>query len=253
MNDDNLPPFLSQPENTPPPPPTPAPSPTPSPAPSGIVACLEMLLRNPGSLAHHIHFKSAAGIGLYLILIAVVSLSIFGLVIGLFSGGTQLWAAPLKICGGMLFSAAICLPSLYIFSCLSGIEIRLASLACILLGMVALTGVLLLGFAPISWVFSQSTESVPFFAFLNLIFWVIGLFFGIGFLRKFAGAKSGGHIVVWACMFILVCLQMTSTLRPIIGTSDHLLPKEKKFFLAYWVEGLGEESSSDRKRSSDDY
>lgn len=163
-------------------------------------------MRNPGALAHHIHFKSAANTSFYLALIAVFSLGVFGFVLVLFSGGTQLWAAPLKIAGGMLFSAAICLPSLYIFSALGGIEVRLQSIAIVLLGMIALTGVLLLGFAPISWVFSQSTDSMFFFAFLNLVFWAIGLFFGLGFLYRFAGTKGDGHIVVWAFMFILVCL-----------------------------------------------
>ncbi len=228
------------PDNNPPP----LPPPGGTLAPEGIISCLEMLLRNPAALAHHIHFKPSACAGFYLMLIAVVSLSIFGFVLGLFSGGTQLWAAPLKICVGMLFSAAICLPSLYIFSCLSGIEVRLSSLSGILLGMVAVTGVLLLGFAPISWVFSQSTESVCFFAFLNLVFWAIGLFFGLGFLFKFAGARNKGHIVVWACMFVLVCLQMTCSLRPIIGKSDNFLPKEKKFFLIHWFDELGSDSNS---------
>jgi hypothetical protein len=32
---------------------------------------------------------------------------------------------------------------------------------------------------------------------------------------------------------------MTTTLRPIIGRSDHFLPQEKKFFLTHWVESLG--------------
>ncbi len=39
-------------------------------------------------------------------------------------------------------------------------------------------------------------------------------------------------------IFLLVCLQMTTALRPIIGTSEHWLPKEKKFFLAHWSENL---------------
>ena len=40
--------------------------------------------------------------------------------VGDFSGGTQLWAAPLKIAGGTLLTAAICLPSLYVLACLGG-------------------------------------------------------------------------------------------------------------------------------------
>jgi hypothetical protein len=214
----------------------PPPLPTPVAPPDGWGSCLEMLLRNPSALAHHLHFHSSPKTVLHLALIALVSLCIFGLVLGLFSRGDQLWAAPLKIAGGMFFSAAICLPSLYIFACLSGVQIRFQSLAGILLGTVALTGVLLLGFAPISWVFSQSTDSVFFFGFLNLAFWFIGLFFGLGFLFRFAGSHSIGHLLVWTAMFILVCLQMTSSLRPLIGRSDTFFPTEKKFFLTHWFE-----------------
>lgn len=231
---------IPQPDLNPPgPPPLPV-------APSSLGSCLEMLLRNPGALAHHLHFKASSQTALYLAMIAIFSLAVFGLVLGLFSGGAQLWAAPLKICLGMLFSAAICLPSLYIFSCLSGIEIRLASLTGILLGMVALVGVLLLGFSPISWVFSQSTDSAAFFGFLNLVFWAIGMFFGMGFLFRFAGSRNNGHVLVWTFMFVLVCMQMTSSLRPLIGNSETFLPKQKKFFLTYWFEGLDDRTVRSR-------
>ena len=46
------------------------------------------------------------------------------------------------------------------------------------------------------------------------------------------------HLKVWMAIFLLVCLQMTTALRPIIGTSEHWLPQEKKFFLAHWMENL---------------
>jgi hypothetical protein len=39
-------------------------------------------------------------------------------------------------------------------------------------------------------------------------------------------------------ILILVVLQMTTALRPIVGTADSFLPKEKKFFLNYWGECL---------------
>jgi hypothetical protein len=212
--------------------------------PKGPMGSLEMLLRQPAALIYHMGQGQMLRISMHLILIVIVTLGVFGAVLGLFSGGTQLWAAPAKITLGTLFSAAICLPSLYIFSCLSGIEVKWKSLIVYLLGMVALIGILLLGFAPVSWVFSQSTDSVSFFGFLNLIFWTIGLFFGAGFLKKAVG-KQSGQIVVWFFVFILVCLQMTATLRPIIGQSDDLLPQEKKFFLTHWFETMdGGESSS---------
>jgi hypothetical protein len=51
-------------------------------------------------------------------------------------------------------------------------------------------------------------------------------------------AKSGGALVVWMIIFVTVCVQMTTALRPIIGTSDTFLPdsKDKKFFLAHWFD-----------------
>jgi hypothetical protein len=39
-------------------------------------------------------------------------------------------------------------------------------------------------------------------------------------------------------IFVFVSLQMTTALRPIIGKSENWLPKEKKFFAAYWLENL---------------
>jgi hypothetical protein len=35
-------------------------------------------------------------------------------------------------------------------------------------------------------------------------------------------------------IFLLVAVQMTTALRPILGKSDTFLPREKKFFLAHW-------------------
>ncbi len=46
------------------------------------------------------------------------------------------------------------------------------------------------------------------------------------------------HPRVWMAIFGFVCLQMTTALPPIIGTAEHWLPKEKKFFLAHWREKL---------------
>lgn len=46
------------------------------------------------------------------------------------------------------------------------------------------------------------------------------------------------HVRLWNLIFVLVCLQMTATLRPIIGTSDMFLPREKKFFIAHWIDSM---------------
>jgi len=156
--------------------------------------------------------------------------------------GTQLWAAPLKIAAGVLMSALICLPSLYIFACLSGSQARFADIVGLLAGLLLLSTLLLIGFAPIAWLFSESTQSVAWMGALHLVFWFIAAAFGLRFL--FAGfrhsaARSSAGLYTWMIIFLLVVLQMTTALRPIIGTADDLLPKEKKFFLTHWGEVLG--------------
>jgi hypothetical protein len=154
----------------------------------------------------------------------------------------QLWIAPAKLALGTLLSVLICLPSLYIFSCLGGSEVRLATVAGGLAAAVCLGSLLLIGFAPVAWIFSQSTDSAALMGTLHLLFWIIGLFFGlrlIGGMSRFRDESRRGQLKTWSVIFILVCLQMTTTLRPILGHSDHFLAKEKKFFLTHWADSLG--------------
>jgi hypothetical protein len=176
-----------------------------------------------------------------LVLIAAGCSLIYGIVVGTFSGGEQLWAAPAKLAVGLLLSALICLPSLYIFSCLGGSPARLAEVAGIVTGTLALTTVLLIGFAPVAWVFSQSTESVAAMGALHLVFGAIAAYFGLRFMNTaygHLGAKSSGGLKAWMLIFILVVLQMTTALRPIVGKAETFLPTEKRFFVTHWVQCL---------------
>ena len=113
-----------------------------------------------------------------------------------------------------------------------------------LLGMLALTGLLLVGFAPVSWLFGQSTSSVTFIGLLQLAIWLVALSYGFIFLVRACRALGGGrgaHLATWCVIFTLVTLQMTSTLRPIIGASEQVLTVEKRFFLTHWFKTLEDE------------
>ena len=161
------------------------------------------------------------------------------LVAGTFSAGTQLWAAPVKIAGGLLVAAAICLPSLFIFTCLSGAQARLAEVCGLLAGLLMLMTILLVGFAPVAWIFSQSTESVAWMGALHLTFWLVATLFGVRFLKHgftHASARSQAGVNVWIIIFLLVAVQMTTALRPILGKADTFFPVEKKFFIAHWYD-----------------
>lgn len=202
---------------------------------------LEALLKRPGALLHELNGpRRNPIIGLLVVLILVCGCT-YGLVMGSLSGGTQLWAAPMKLTVGLFLSMLLCLPSLYIFLCLNGADVRLGQVGGALLGMVALVTLLLIGFAPVAWIFSQSTDSVVMMGILHLFFWVIGLWFGTRMVKgllAYGDGPDSGHLKVWVIIFVLVSLQMTSVLRPLIGTSTTLLPREKKFFVQHWFDNL---------------
>jgi hypothetical protein len=180
-----------------------------------------------------------------LAVIALLCVAAYGGVVGGFSGGTQLWAAPLKIVGGTLLTAAICLPSLYVLACLGGAhdKLKLGPLAGLLLATIALNAILLVSFAPIAWVFSQSTDSIAFISCLHLLLWAVGYYFGVRLVllgARYLGVADRGYLVLWIIIVTLVSLQMMTTLRPIVGRSERLLPAEKKLFLNHWLELFGE-------------
>jgi hypothetical protein len=207
----------------------------------GFGGTMEALLRRPGGVLHHLNQPGGGSLVVFMLVFAFLAAGAYGLVVGTFAGGVQLWAAPLKLAGGLLVCALICLPSLYVFACLTGSTARFVDVAGMVAGLLALMTVLLVSFAPVAWVFSQSTESVTSMGSLHLAFWLVATYFGARFMyRGMArlGARSEGAFYFWICLFVLVVLQMTTALRPIIGRADTLLPTEKKFFLQNWAEHL---------------
>ena len=205
------------------------------------ILVLEALLKYPGKIIHELQNNWRAPLAIWLLILALLGTATYGVVVGSFSGGTQMWIAPTKLALGTLLSVLICLPSLYIFACLGGIDARLRTVSGVLLAAVGLSALLLIGFAPVAWIFSQSTDSVAFMGALHLALWAIGIGFGlrlIGAMGRLLGGSAASQMKLWSLIFIVVCLQMTTTLRPIIGTSTHFLPGEKKFFLAHWFETM---------------
>ena len=208
---------------------------------ASITEIFECLLKHPHSLINTIRqSEGPPALAGKLLLLTLGGFIIFGLTLGSFSFGDQLWAAPLKTIMGLLISAVICLPSLYIFTALTGTSLKLPEIATGLAATLALIAALLLGFTPVLWVFSQSTESQPFFGFLVLLAWLIAVSFGTGVLIKMlkhTQTTKTAPLRIWIGIFLLVTLQMSTTLRPIIGTGP-FLTSEKSFFLEHWVEEM---------------
>lgn len=201
----------------------------------------EALLRRPAALVTRLE-NSNHGATWKFALIAIISLLLFGLVLGCFAKNEQLWAAPLKVTAGLIFSGLICFPSLYIFATLAGARIMISQLAACLAGALALAGLLLLGFAPAVWIFAESTDSLGFMGLLAIGSWLVAVSFALRFLKSAIHATGGsqkGPLVIWSIVFLLVTLQMTTSLRPILGRSKVVLTHEKKFFVQHWFDTMG--------------
>jgi hypothetical protein len=199
----------------------------------------EALLRRPRELAHVFDGPAFGGLFARLLGIASISLLVFGFVLGCFSRQEQLWLAPVKVLGGMWFAALICYPSLYVFSTLAGARFSPKALLLCMAGSLALGGMLLLGLAPALWIFVESTSSFGFIGFLALLAWMVAMFFALRFIKHCADAAhrvSSGPVLVWSALFLLVTLQLSTTLRPLLGRSDKWIQvEEKRFFLEHWV------------------
>src|SRR2546426_11310142 len=148
---------------------------------SGLITAVESILRQPRRIFYQLRQDGQVALSLRFLAIALVCSLIYGAVVGTFSRSDQLyqfWTAPVKVAMGLLVSAFICLPSLYIFSCLSGSQARLVEVFGLLAGLLALTTILLIGFAPVAWGFSQSTKSLPAIGAVPLTFWLVPACFG---------------------------------------------------------------------------
>lgn len=206
-----------------------------------LIGAVESILRQPRRVMYQLRQAGAGKLIAAMIGSTLVCSLIYGAIIGSFAGGDQWWAAPAKVSAGLLICAVICLPSLYIFACLSGSQARLSEICGLVAGLLMLMTILLIGFAPVAWLFSQSTKEVAWMGALHLIFWAIATAFGLRFLdHGFAHtkARSGAGLKTWVVIFVLVVLQMTTALRPIVGTAATWLPTEKKFFLTHWLETM---------------
>ena len=66
------------------------------------VVIIEALLKYPGRIIHELQHNWRAALSAWLLVLALIGMSIYGLVVGSFSGGSQMWIAPAKLALGTL-------------------------------------------------------------------------------------------------------------------------------------------------------
>jgi hypothetical protein len=206
-----------------------------------LISAIDAILRQPRRVILQLRQPGSGRLIGTMLFGALLCSLIYGLVLGSFSMGDQLWAAPIKMAAGLLITGVICLPSLYIFACISGSRAGFGEICGLVAGLMMLLTLLLVGFAPVAWLFSQSTESIICMGALHLAFWFIATCFGLKFLAQgfsHSQARSGAGLTTWIVIFLLVAVQMTTALRPLLGKSNSFLPEGKQFFLAHWSDCL---------------
>ena len=205
---------------------------------------VDALLRDPGSVFRWLRDDASPRA---LALFSLLTLGIYagyGVLVGLFAGGEQVYLVPLKLAGGAVFCAAICLPSLLVFASLSGGRVRAGQAVGLLVLTNALSALLLVGFAPVAWVFTTSVSSLGFMASIHVLFWGIALYFGLRILPlglTHFHATSPRYVKLWIGVFVVTLFQTTTAVRPLLGPAQTSLPQERKFFVAHWLETLGVE------------
>ena len=203
----------------------------------GWGAVLDALLKHPDRLLTGLTGAENGYLTRHLAIMGVLGMAAYGVVVGLFPGGMQMVVVPVKLAGGLLAAAFICWPSLYILLCLSGGQQTARELTGLLASALALLVVLMAGFAPVAWIFTQSAHSADFMGGLHLLLWMASSIFALRRLGCGLTALNGRSMLalpVWSLVFVVVCLQMTTTLRPLLGPFVDWDIAPRDFFLHAW-------------------
>jgi len=190
---------------------------------------LDQLLRHPN--------ESDTLNPIALLIGAILCYVLYGLAAGFFQGGWGIGLAVMKVPLIILGSLALCIPSLYVFTALSGADYSARTFATAIAGFCGVAGLLLLALMPVIWLFSVSTISLVFVVWLHISVWLVTLFFAHRFLARTAtGAR--GAIGVWLVLLFFVSLQMTTYVRPVLWRSanEPLFATEKKSFFGHLEE-----------------
>jgi hypothetical protein len=119
---------------------------------------------------------------------SVLSLAVFGAVIGSSYGWQQALSSLIKLPLLFLATLAICLPTLYLFNLVFGARLTVLQAVTLIMVCITVTSVLTLAFAPISLFFLITAQSYSFYKLLNVGILLLTALVGLRFLT--AGMKA---------------------------------------------------------------
>ena len=166
---------------------------------------------------------------------AAICAAIYAAASGFFQGGLAVALAAVKIPLIIFGSILLCLPSLYIFPALSGADISFRDFGATVAAFCGTIGLILLALMPITWLFAVSTLSLPFVVWLHVFIWITALLFGERVMVRAFG-KTRGAVGLWLFLLLLVSLQMTTYLRPVLWhtSGGPVVELEKESFFTHF-------------------
>lgn len=163
----------------------------------------------------------------WLLIFAVLSLAVFGSVMGLAHSPWQAISSALKIPLLVVGVGLLCLPALYLFALAMGTRLAMIQVAAVLLGGVAVMAMLLLGLAPVVLVFVVTSSSYAFLQLLAVVSMTVSACVGLYYLwrgaeqvRLFERANAGARRLMmgaWCCLYAFVGSQIGWRLSPLVG------------------------------------
>jgi len=207
---------------------------------------LPRLLKEPDSVARTImEGQNLAKGSVKLLLAAALCHAVFGFAAGCFGGlevaAMAAWKAPVIA----VFSICLCLPSLYVFMAVLGSPLTASQAFAFASACLGMTGLILVGLAPVAWLFAVSTENLPFVILLTLAVWVVALLFTGKFIQRAYGvglAQRSRGLKLWFCILMVVTLQMTTVMRPLLthpNRDGHIITTKKMFFVEHFGKTMG--------------
>lgn len=207
-------------------------TPPPDP-PAPVTRCgVGEVLREPGGfLDYACRVEHVVPVLLFLAGVTVAGCALFGFALGSFVDWTVAGWDALKLPGIVLFSFALCFPTLYVFASMSGCRLAPLRLAVLGLSCTATLGCMLAALAPVLWLFAVSTESLAFFTWFSCALAGAAVFAMqrplVGACeRKILAAPVG--LGAWLIVFVVVALQAVTLVRPMLGGDR--APEGKCFF-----------------------
>ena len=211
---------------------------------------LSELLRDPGGFVRHVcECRQYVRLISFLILLTLGGFGIFGLVTGFFVDWRVALLDMVKMIGVVVFGFALCLPSLYVFMCISGVVLSFSRIVAAGLVVTAMMGCVMVALAPVIWLFSASTACLGFFLMILLFAGSVAVGFGVLPIKRaymsrvFSGCAG---LYSWLTILVVVMLQCITLMRPMLSPiGDGATPQGKQFFIPHFFMSLVKEQNED--------